>query len=89
MLTKINEPIRIFEETMSRAMAVFESAPQFYRDSNIIYKNCAALRKQFEKSYENFCKRFPRTNNLSRVRFTQEELDAYLDNSNRIVRKFI
>ena len=74
---------------MNRAMSVFESSPTFHRDSNIIYESCKSLRKQFDKACEKFEKRFPRSCNLRNVRFTQEELEVYLENCNRIVKKFI
>jgi len=70
-------------------MSVFESSPVFHRDSNIIFKSSHRLSKQFDDAYKNFCNRFPQTGNLDKVRFTQEELDAYLENCKRIIRQFI
>lgn len=74
---------------MRRAMSVFEAYSVMNKDTNIIYKSTQELEKQFNAAYMKYLDRYPFANNLSNVRFTQEELDAYLDNCNRIVRKFI
>jgi len=69
---------------MEKILTPFNS---YYNGSNIIYENTNELAQNYRTQYYQYMARYP--NNPYRVRFTQEEIDNYFENTVQIVRQFV
>jgi len=63
------------------------SSPSLRYDRDIIVSNKNRLLKTFNNKSYNFLARYP--NYPSNVRFTEEEIDQYFENSIKIVKNFV
>lgn len=59
----------------------------YNQNINYIYQNSSNLLQNFRVQYHNYLARYPSF--PTRVRFTQEEIDSYFDNTVNIVRNFV
>lgn len=59
----------------------------FYDGSNIVQENMNKILANYQKQYYHFHSRYP--NNPYNIRFTQEEIDNYFENTVSIVRSFV
>lgn len=58
-----------------------------YNYNNLVQTNYNLLSSRYHNQYSNYMARYPQTPN--RVRFTQEEIDSYFDNSLAIVKSYV
>jgi hypothetical protein len=59
----------------------------FYDGSNIVQENMNSMLANYQRQYYIFCSRYP--NKPYKIRFTQEEIDNYFENTVSIVRSFV
>lgn len=63
------------------------SSPNINYDRDMINRNKGYLMQNFNNASNNYLARYP--NHPYNVRFTQEEIDQYFENSVKIVKNFV
>jgi hypothetical protein len=86
---KLTQPVDRFTEVMRLLLSPLQPPGSYYQSQpqNVIAQSVNDLRNNYSIQYQNYMNRYP--TRPYNIRFTQEELDSYFDNTVMIVKNFV
>ena len=87
---KLNKPVEGFNEVMRLLLAPLQyNGSNYYpqQSQNVITQSVNDLQSNYYVQYQNYMNRYP--TRPYNIRFTQEELDSYFENTVMITKNFV